>query len=185
MVNNFFASVFSDFKGYNVAIFEIDKTNENPVFLLHHSESSDMLAIEPIADSIKPFAGDEFMGCYFNFVEHDTVNLIPNGVIAVVGGRMVLTRVNENPEVSLTSLTVKINTGFLKIKSHLAGRIQSDLKNTDIDDMSHQIANLTHVADNWDMLAGKSNIEIRSSGTSRTSVTDSLDGFLGVDRYYR
>lgn len=184
MVNNFFASVFSDFKGYNVAIFEIDKINENPAFLLHHSESSDMLAIESIADSIKPFAGDEFMGCYFNFVEHDTANLIPNGVIAVVGGRMVLTRVNENPEVSLTSLTVKINTGFLKIKSHLAGRIQSDLKNTDIDNMSHQIANLTHVADNWNMLSGKVNIEIRSSGTSRTSVSDSLDGFLGFARFW-
>lgn len=177
MENNFFASVYSDYKGYNIAIFEVDKTTENPVFLLHKSESSDMLAIEPIADSIKPFTTNGFMGCYFNFVENDKSNLVPNGVIELIGGTRFLTKVNENPVVSLTNLALKINGGFIKIKSQLAGGIHTDLKHADADDMSHQIANLIHVADNWNMFIGKSNIEIRSEKRSPSGLEGYLDGY--------
>jgi hypothetical protein len=183
-VNNIFASVYSNHKGYNVAIFEVDKTNDSTVFLLHKSESSDLLAIEPIADIIKPFTANGFMGCYFNFVENDKANLVPNGVIELIGGKRGFTKANENPTVSLTNLALKINGGAIKIKSQLAGSIQADLKYADIDDMSHQIANLIHITDNWNRFVNGDNIEVWSSGSSRTSVTDSLEGFLGFDRYY-
>lgn len=157
-------------------VFEVDRTNNNTVLLLHLSESSDMLAIEPIADIIKPFTGNEFMGCYFNFVENDTTNLVPNGVIELIGGTSFLTKVNENPQVSLTNLALKINGGAIKIKSQLAGGIHTDLKHADVDDMSRQIANLIHVTDNWDRLVNGANIEIRSE-RREPSVSDSLEGF--------
>jgi hypothetical protein len=175
--NNFFASVYSDFKGYNVAIFEVVKTSENSVLRLHEAESSDMLAVEPIANIIRPFTGDRFMGCYFNFVENDKANLVPNGVVELIGGSRVLIKVNENPQVSLTNLALKLNSGALAIKQQLAGRIHADQKHADVDDMSHQIANLIHVTDNWNMFIGKSFIEFRSSGSSRTSVSHSLEGW--------
>jgi hypothetical protein len=50
--------------------------------------------------------------------------------------------------------------------------------------MSHQIANLIHVADNWDRLINGANIEIRSE-RREPIVSDSLEGFLGDYRYYR
>ncbi len=169
MENNFFASVYSDYKGYNVVILEVDKTTENPVFLLHKSESSDMLAIKPIADSIKSFTTNGFMGCYFNFVEGDKANLVPNGTIELIGGTRFLTKVNENPQVSLTNLALKINGGSIKIKSQLAGGIHTDLKQASVDDMSHQIANLIHIADNWNMFIGKGIVEYRGQKRSLTN----------------
>jgi hypothetical protein len=182
-MDNFFASVYSNHKGYNVLVFKVDKTTEKPVLLLYKSESSDMLAIEPIADIIKPFTANGFMGCYFNFVENDTTNLVPNGVRELIGGERILLKVNENPAVSLNNLALKMNGGAMKIKSQLAGGIHTDLKHADVDNMSHQIANLIHVTDNWDSLINGANIEIRSK-RREPIVNDSLEGFLGVDRYY-
>jgi hypothetical protein len=187
MTNNFFASIFSDFKGYNVAIFEIDKTGDSPKLRLHKSESSEALSTQSIADVIKPFTGDNFMGCYFNFVENDTTNLIPNGVIKLTGGETKLLKLNENPMVPLQSLGVKLEEGDLIIKERLSGRFYSDfrgIKPEHLDEMSHQIANLIRVTDNWDRLVNGANIEIRSE-RREPSVSDSLEGFLGIDRYYR
>jgi hypothetical protein len=187
MTNNFFASTFSDFKGYNVAIFEVDKTGDSPKLLLHESRSSDALSIQSIADIIKPFTGDNFMGCYFNFVEDDTTNLIPNGVVNLIGGETILLKLNENPLVPLQTLGLKLGGEELIIKERLSGRVYSDfrgIKPAHLDEMSHQIANLIHVADNWDRLVNGANIEIRSE-RREPIVSDSLEGFLGVDRYYR
>ena len=154
------------------------------MLLLHLSESSDLLAIEPIAGIIKPFTGNGFGGCYFNFVESDKVNLVPNGVVDLIGGERILVKVNENPEVSLTNLALKMNGGAMKFKSQLAGGIHTDLKHAAVDNMSHQITNLIHVADNWDRLVNGDNNEILL-GDMKTSVLDDLDSFVGFDRYYR
>jgi hypothetical protein len=180
-MDNFFASVYSNHRGYNVLVFEVDRTNNNPVLRLHLSESSDLLAIEPIADTIKPFTTNGFMGCYFNFVENDKENLVPNGVVESVGGERILTKVNENPAVSLTNLALKMNGGAIKIKSQLAGGIHTDLKHADIDDMSHQIANLIHVSDNWDRLVNGDNNIIEMGGLKYES--EILDGFM-LDRHF-
>jgi hypothetical protein len=179
--NKFFASVYSDFSGYNVAVFEVDKTHENPVLLLHKSESSDMLAIEPIAGIIRPFATSGFMGCYFDKVENDTVKLVPNGVIELLGCTRFLLTVNANPRVSLTNLALKINGGSMRVKGQLAGSIQADLKRATVDEMSHQISNLIQIADNWDTCIGKSCIEFQTSGSSRTSVSDEYR--ISLDRF--
>lgn len=165
-------------------VFEVDRTKEKPVLLLRLSESSDLLAIEPIADIIKPYTANGFMGCYFNFVESDKENLVANGVVELIGGECILLKANENPAVSLEKLVLKINGGGMKIKSQLAGRIHADQKHADVDDMSHQITNLIHVADNWDRLVNGDNNEILL-GDMKTSVLDDLDSFVGFDRYYR
>lgn len=161
MGNDFFASIFTDHKGYNVAIFEVDR----PKLLLHESHSSDSLSIRSIASVVKPYTGNKFMGCYFNFIEKDTSNLIPNGVIELIGGSKVLIKVNENLFVPLQSLGVQLGEGELIIKQQLSGRILSEFRGTNParpDEISHQISNLIQVADNWNMFIGKSNIEIRT-----------------------
>lgn len=180
-MDNFFASVYSNHRGYNVLVFEVDRTNNNTVLLLHLSESSDLLAIEPIADIIKPFTANGFMGCYFNFVENDKVNLVPNGVVELIGGERILLKVNENPDVPLTNLALKINGGAMKIKSQLAGRIHTDLKHANPLEMSHQITNLIHVADNWDRLVNGDNNLIEMGGLKYES--EILDGFM-LDRHF-
>jgi hypothetical protein len=183
MTNKLFASTFSDFRGYNVAIFEIDKTGDSPKLLLCESQSSDALSIQSIADIIKPFTGDNFVGCYFNFVENDTTNLIPNGVVNLIGGETILLKSNENPLVPLQTLALKLGGGDLIIKERLSGRVYSDFRGTKpahLDEMSHQIANLIRVADNWDRLVnGDSNTITMGEPKDRF---DDLDGFVGFDR---
>jgi hypothetical protein len=183
MTNNFFASVYSDFRGYNVAIFEIDKTGDSPKLLLHESQSSDALSIQSIADIIKPFTGDNFMGCYFNFVDKDTTNLIPNGVVNLIGGETILLKLHENPLVPLQTLTLKLGGEELTIEKRLSGRFYSDFRGTNpahLDEMSHQMANLIRVADNWDRLVnGDSNTITMGEPKDRF---DDLDDFMGFDR---
>jgi hypothetical protein len=183
MTNNFFASVYSDFRGYNVAIFEIDKTGDIPKLSLHKSESSDALSTQSIADVIKRYTGDNFTGCYFNFVEKDTTNLIPNGVVNLIGGEILLLKLNENPMVPLQSLGVKLVEGNLRVKEGLDGRVHSDFRGTNpahLDEMSHQIANLIRVADNWDRLVNGDSNTI-TMGEPK-DLFDDLDGFVWDDR---
>jgi hypothetical protein len=183
MTNNFFASTFSDFKGYNVAIFEIDKTGDSPKLLLHESQSSDALSTQSIADIIKSYTGDNFVGCYFNFVDNDKTNLIPNGVVNLIGGETILLKLNENPNVPLQSLGLKLGEGDLMIKEQLSGRVHSDFRDTNpahLDEMSHQIANLIRIADNWDRFVNGDNNTI-TMGEPKDRFDD-LDGYIDFDR---
>ena len=112
-------------------------------------------------------------------MESDKVNLVPNGVVDLIGGERILVKVNENPEVSLTNLALKMNGGAMKIKSQLAGGVHTDLKHAAVDNMSHQITNLIHVADNWDRLVNGNNNLIELGELKERC---ELDGFL-FDRY--
>jgi hypothetical protein len=167
--NYIFASVFANWTGYNVSIFEVDNINANGQFNLIESITSDMLSPQGIADIIKPYMPLEildkmFIGVYIN--DNDVVSRYLRKMLSCKVGylRKPQPKYLEN---TLCEIPIRITDGKLKVSPHLSGIIESDLMTTEPLNMPKNIASLAQIMTDWEAL--KNGGVYPNSGQSFTS----------------
>ena len=149
MQNYIFASVYANWKGFNVSIIEVDHLNNNGKFLLHSSIDSDRLSIEDIAAHISPIIPSDarekrFIGVYFNQIRSVAEGVW--GLLKCKGGYLAPPR---DVGTSLCNISLKINSGELLVSNVLSGVLHSDIQRTKPDDIPLRIASLVQVSDFW------------------------------------